>query len=54
MIPFKVRLGIKQYMKDKPTKWGIKVFALAYAKTGYNESIYTCIWQEPVLPNAAI
>ncbi len=25
MIPFKGRLGIKQYMKDKPTKWGIKV-----------------------------
>ena len=52
MIPFKVRLGIKHYMKDKPTKWGIKVFALADAKTGYNESMY--IWQEPVLPNAAI
>ena len=23
MIPFKGRLGFKQYMKDKPTKWGI-------------------------------
>ena len=25
MIPYKGRLGYKQYMKDKPTKWGIKV-----------------------------
>ena len=29
MIPFKGRLGFKQYMKAKPTKWGIKVFVLA-------------------------
>ncbi len=35
MIPFKGRLGIKQYMKDKPTKWGIKVFVLADARNGY-------------------
>ena len=25
MIPFKGLLSIKQYMKDKPTKWGIGV-----------------------------
>ena len=35
MIPFKGRLVIKQYMKDKPTKWGIKVFVLADARNGY-------------------
>ena len=29
MIPFKGRLAFKQYIKDKPTKWGIKVFVLA-------------------------
>ena len=34
MIPFKGRLSIKQYMKDKPTKWGIKVFVLADARNG--------------------
>ena len=34
MIPFKGRLGFKQYMKDKPTKWGIKVFVLSDAVTG--------------------
>ena len=29
MIPFKGRLGFKQYLKDKSTKWGIKVWILA-------------------------
>ncbi|XP_040061350.1 piggyBac transposable element-derived protein 3 [Ixodes scapularis] len=28
MIPFKGNLSIKQYVKGKPTPWGIKVFAL--------------------------
>lgn len=28
MIPFKGSLNIKQYIKNKPTKWGIKVLAL--------------------------
>ena len=35
MIPFKGRLGFKQYMKDKPTKWGVKVFVLSDATNGY-------------------
>ena len=35
MIPVKGRLGFKQYMKDKPTKWGIKVFTLCDATNGY-------------------
>ena len=35
MIPFKGRLAFKQYMKAKPTKWGIKVFVLANATNGY-------------------
>ena len=35
MIPFKGRLAFKQYMKAKPTKWGIKVFVLAVATNGY-------------------
>ena len=39
MIPFKDRLKFKQYMKDKPTKWGIKVFVLANSQTGYVERI---------------
>ncbi len=35
MVKFKGRLGLKQYMKDKPTKWGIKVFVLADAITSF-------------------
>jgi len=35
MIPFKGRLRFKQYTKDKPTKWGIKVFVLADSTNGY-------------------
>ena len=43
MIPFKGRLGFKQYMKDKPTKWGIKAFVFADAHNGYVKrfQIYT-------------
>lgn len=29
MVGTKARLGIKQYMKAKPTKWGLKFFVLA-------------------------
>lgn len=43
MIPTKNRLAIKQYIKDKPTKWGIKSFMLCEGDTGYilNAEIYT-------------
>jgi hypothetical protein len=29
MIPFKGSLNVKQYIKDKRTSWGVKVFCLA-------------------------
>lgn len=35
MHKFKGPLSIKQYVKIKPVKWGIKLFTLAEAKTGY-------------------
>ena len=43
MIPFQGRLSFKQYMKDKPTKWGIKAFVLCDARNGYcyRMQIYT-------------
>ena len=34
MIPFKGKLGLKVYMKNKPAKWGIKIWALA-GQSGY-------------------
>ena len=43
MIPFKGRLGFKQYMRDKPVKWGIKVWVFSDAKNRYvkKNQIYT-------------
>ena len=43
MIPTKNSLSIKQYMKDKPIKWGLKTFFLHKSKAGYiiNAEIYT-------------
>ena len=43
MIPTENRLAIKQYIKDKPTKWGIKSFLLCESDTSYiiNAEIYT-------------
>ena len=43
MIPFKGRLSFLQYMKGKPTRWGIKAFLLSSSKTGYTYrmQIYT-------------
>ena len=35
MIPFKGRLSFKQYIKNKPVKWGIKAFVLSDAINGY-------------------
>lgn len=35
MIPFKGRLGMKQYMKDKPIKFGIKLWVAAEAVKAY-------------------
>lgn len=43
MIGFKGRIGFKQYMPAKPTKWGIKVWSLADSANGYllNFEFYT-------------
>ena len=43
MIGRKARLSFLQYMPKKPTKWGVKVWVLSEAKTGYiyKFSIYT-------------
>lgn len=43
MVPYRGRLGFKQYNKDKPCKWGMKVWMLCNSDTGYlyNFEVYT-------------
>ncbi len=52
MIKFKGRLGFKQYMKDKPTKWGIKVFVLSDATNGYIYRLEIYTGKNETLDNA--
>uniref|UniRef100_A0A087X5I5 Zgc:162611 n=1 Tax=Poecilia formosa TaxID=48698 RepID=A0A087X5I5_POEFO len=43
MVGTKAKTGITQYLKDKPTKWGVKIFVLAESASGYTIAfnIYT-------------
>ena len=36
LIIIKGQVGIKQYLKDEPTKWGFKLCILAGSNLGYN------------------
>ena len=56
MIPTKNRLSIKQHIKSKPIKWGIKAYMLTEGDTGYliNADIYTGRKEDSVIEEIGI
>ena len=51
IVPFTGRTSFKQYVKNKPNPWGLKVYTLLGSKSGYmhNILVYTGK-QTPLLP----
>ena len=47
MIPAKNHLGIKQYIKNKPVKWGLKKFLLCDSTNGYVTNFEVYSGKEP-------
>ncbi|KAK1152066.1 piggyBac transposable element-derived protein 4-like [Acipenser oxyrinchus oxyrinchus] len=40
MVRFKARSGMKQFMKENPTRWGFKLWVLACSDSGYTYDFY--------------
>lgn len=48
---FRGRCGFKQYIKNRPAKYGIKIIAMTCAKTFYTMNMKVYVGKEPEGPN---
>ena len=54
VIAFRGRVSFKQYIKDKPTCWGIKAYVLCESTSGYVYNILVYYGKETLIPSTSL